>query len=90
LFGPTVNLASRLVNLARPGTVLISEELGRALRDRASITLRHLRPLPIKGIGRVRVWVLRPATESVNAPGSSLRRRRDRTRRPGEAHDERE
>jgi len=90
LFGPTVNLASRLVNLARPGTVLISEELGRALRDRASITLRHLRPLPIKGIGRVRVWVLRPAKESVNAPGSSPRRRRDRTRRPGEAHDERE
>jgi adenylate cyclase len=59
LFGPTVNLASRLVNVARPGTVLISDQMGRELETRRSLALIHLRPLTLKGIGRVRVWVLR-------------------------------
>jgi adenylate cyclase len=61
LFGPTVNLASRLVNIARPGTVLVSEDLGEQLRACPTYALRHLRPLRLKGIGRVRFWVLRPA-----------------------------
>lgn len=59
LFGPTVNLASRLVNVARPGTVLVSEALGEELEADAALALRHLRPLPLQGIGRVRSWVLR-------------------------------
>lgn len=59
LFGPTVNLASRLVNFARPGTVLLSESLGAALAEHASFTLRHLRPVKLKGVGAVRPWVLR-------------------------------
>ena len=61
LFGPTVNLASRLVNIARPGTVLVSEEFGRAMQDRPEVSLRHLRALPLKGLGRVQAWVLRAA-----------------------------
>lgn len=59
LFGPTVNLASRLVNLARPRTVLVAEELGALLRDDPRFTLHHLRAIPLQGIGRVRSWVLR-------------------------------
>jgi adenylate cyclase len=59
LFGPTVNLASRLVSVARPSTVLISEELGKELEG--TFTLRHLRPLRLKGIGRVQARVLRRA-----------------------------
>jgi len=59
LFGPTVNLASRLVNIARPGTVLASDDLAAQLRDAAAFTLRSLRPLRLKGIGRSHVWVLR-------------------------------
>ena len=59
LFGPTVNLASRLVNVARPGTVIVSEELGGQLRGDAAFDLRHLRAVSLKGIGRVRSWVLR-------------------------------
>jgi adenylate cyclase len=59
LFGPTVNLASRLVNLARPNTVIISETLGNELRADSRFSLRHLRPLPLKGFGRMPVWVLR-------------------------------
>ncbi len=61
LYGPTVNLASRLVDRARPGTVLASEELGQVLGDDPALTLRHLRPDSLKGIGRVRMWVVRRA-----------------------------
>jgi adenylate cyclase len=70
LFGPTVNLASRLVNIARPGTVLVSEELGAQLTTDVAFTLRHLRPLNLKGIGRVRAWVLRRAHDE--RTGSSV------------------
>lgn len=58
LYGPTVNLASRLVNIARPGTVLASEELGAQLVDDPRFRLRHRRRERLKGIGRVRHWVL--------------------------------
>ena len=59
LFGPTVNLASRLVNLARPGTVLVAEGVGEQLRHDPRFALHHLRPVRLQGIGRVRSWVLR-------------------------------
>jgi len=61
LVGPTVNLASRLVKLARPGTVLVAEELGEQLRHDPTFALRHLRPVRLQGIGRVRSWALRRA-----------------------------
>ena len=61
LFGPTVNLASRLANFARPGAVLVSDELGALLGDDDSVTLRHLRPVRLKGVGDERPWVLRRA-----------------------------
>jgi adenylate cyclase len=63
LFGPTVNLASRLVNVARPGTVLVSEALGTELQGRADLELRHLRAVRLQGIGRARSWVLRRKTK---------------------------
>lgn len=59
LFGPTVNLASRLVNIARPGTVLISEEMASRLETNAAFDVRVLRPLKLKGVGKVRFAVLR-------------------------------
>lgn len=61
LYGPTVNLASRLVNIARAGTVLASEELGERLRDQSGLVLRHLGAVRLKGIGRMRSWVVRRA-----------------------------
>jgi adenylate cyclase len=63
LFGPTVNLAARLVNVARPGTVLVDDGLGEALVDVPGFALRHLRPVRLQGIGRVRSWVVRRAKE---------------------------
>jgi adenylate cyclase len=64
LYGPTVNLASRLVNLARPNSVLLSDELGLALQDDARFALKHLRPVNLQGIGRTRLWVLRRAHDA--------------------------
>jgi adenylate cyclase len=61
LFGPIVNLASRLVNLARPASVLVADDLGERLRDDPRFELRHLRAVNLHGIGRVRSWVLRRA-----------------------------
>ena len=62
LLGRTVNLAHRLVNLARPGTVLVSDDLGKQLAaEEAAFALRHLRPVRLQGIGPVRPWVLRRA-----------------------------
>jgi adenylate cyclase len=60
LFGPIVNLASRLVNIANPGTVLISEPIAQVLEGNASFSVKPLRPLRLKGLGRTTFAVLRP------------------------------
>ena len=72
-YGPVVNLASRLVGIANPGTVLMSDELHTGLEAEApgEFSSRALRPRTIKDIGRVQVWKLaRAGTE----PGAARRR----------------
>ena len=72
-YGPVVNLASRLVGIANPGTVLMSDELHTGLEAEApgEFSSRALRPRTIKDIGRVQVWKLaRAGTE----PGADRRR----------------
>ena len=76
-YGPVVNLASRLVGVANPGTVLASEEFKEGLEAEApddeapDFELRALRTRNLKDIGRIQVWKLsRPGTE----PGADRRR----------------
>ncbi|MGA2838133.1 MAG: adenylate cyclase regulatory domain-containing protein [Acidimicrobiales bacterium] len=72
-YGPVVNLASRLVGVAHPGTVLISDEFRDALAAEGAtdIETRPLRARNLKDIGRVQVWkLLRAGTE----PGADSRR----------------
>lgn len=72
-YGPVVNLASRLVNVASPGTVLVSDAFHAALEEEGegAFDSRALRPRTLKNIGRVQVWKLsRAGTE----PGSDRRR----------------
>jgi adenylate cyclase len=57
-YGPVVNLASRLVELARPGSVLTSEEMHGALADDESFGFQRLRSRKIRDIGRVEIWLL--------------------------------
>jgi len=59
LYGSTVNLASRLVGVARPGTVLVSNDLAQRLENDEAFTLREIPRVKLQGIGRMRPWVLR-------------------------------
>ncbi|HYC56381.1 MAG TPA: adenylate cyclase regulatory domain-containing protein [Candidatus Binatia bacterium] len=75
VYGRTVNLASRLVGVARPGTVLLSDELAQRVQAGTDLVLRELPPTRLKGIGRARIWVLRaPEKETVD---DQRRRKRD-------------
>ncbi len=64
-YGPVVNLASRLVGVAHPGAVLVSDEFRAALGDDTErFEMRPLRPRTLKDIGRVQAWRLfRAGTE---------------------------
>ncbi len=72
-YGPVVNLAHRLVGVANPGTVLVSDEFRAALeREGASgLETRALRPRILKDIGRVQVWKL---SRFGSEPGADRRR----------------
>lgn len=62
-YGPVVNLASRLVELARPGSVLASEEMHNTLADDDSFGFQRLRSRKIRDIGRVEIWLLESLRE---------------------------
>jgi adenylate cyclase len=59
LYGPVVNLASRIVNIAYPGSVVTSDEFHDALEDDERFAWRSLRRRYLKDIGRVPLWVMR-------------------------------
>lgn len=81
-YGPVVNLAHRVVNLADPGTVLMSDDMhssvlhelhpsGDKHPDEAEeaggeFTFRAIRPRHVKDVGRVQLWAL-------HRPGSEPR-----------------
>jgi adenylate cyclase len=61
VYGPTVNLASRLTSLARPGAVLVDRDLAQALRGEPGFRLHSRRPASVRGYHHLRSWSLRPA-----------------------------
>lgn len=61
-FGRPVNLAARLTSLARPSTVVVTQEFRDALPD-GYASVRSLGPRRLKGLGHVRLFKVR-ATES--------------------------
>ncbi|MEZ5246269.1 MAG: adenylate/guanylate cyclase domain-containing protein [Acidimicrobiales bacterium] len=63
LYGPVVNLASRLVGVGRAGAVNVSHELRDAIGSDHRFALRSLGPKPLKGIGDARVYRLRPGED---------------------------
>jgi adenylate cyclase len=78
-FGPTVNLAARIVQIAEPGTVLVSDELHEMLRATSPLefTGHPLRPRVLKDVGRVQLWSCRRQTDDAGGarPESRAHRR---------------
>jgi len=60
-FGPVVNLASRIVNIAFPRSVVVSEDVHAVLEDDPTLAWHPIRPRRLKDIGRVPLWALRRA-----------------------------
>ncbi len=75
VYGRVVNLANRIVTVAYPGTVVISEELADVVRDDDEFVLRSLRSHYLRDIGRVQLFTLRRATDRRDTPYSRFRRR---------------
>lgn len=84
-FGSVVNRASRIVNIADAGTVLVSDEVRDALRDHPGMHFEPLRPRELKDLGRVRLYAARRRDAPV-VPDS--RRSGVRWRRLAELHEE--
>jgi adenylate cyclase len=61
LFGTTVNLAARLTSLARPGSVVIDEELAARLEKEPAFRITRIVRRPVRGLGIVQPYVLRRA-----------------------------
>ena len=80
-YGPTVNLASRIVGIAYPGTVVASADVRESLDDREGYAWRPLRVRNLKDIGRVQLWHVTRPEEVSEARRELGRRRRARTHR---------
>jgi adenylate cyclase len=60
VFGPVVNIASRLTSVARPGRVLIDREMHAALRSlEDEFRVRRGRTTTVRGYSRLDTWSLR-------------------------------
>ncbi|SDO20015.1 adenylate cyclase [Klenkia soli] len=59
VYSPVVNLASRLTSLARPGTVLVDQDLARLLRGLRAYRVRPLRRVSVRGYDHLQPWLVR-------------------------------
>jgi adenylate cyclase len=78
-FGPTVNLAHRIVNIGNPGTVLMSDEFHTALMEEApgEFIAEALRPRVLKDLGRVQLWWCGRPGQEADGTGLAADRRRN-------------
>ena len=58
VYGPVVNIASRLTSAAKPGVVLVDRELAAALEDVPGVRLRRRRPKSVRGYSHLTSWRL--------------------------------
>lgn len=61
-YGPVVNLASRIVGVARPATVVVSDAVHDELAGDPELAWRPLRSRYLKDIGRVSLWMVSHTT----------------------------
>ncbi len=94
LFGPVVNMASRIVRIAFPGTVVCAKGVHDALESDVEYTWKSIGQRNLKDIGRTPLYVLRRADEEVPPRNSrqvaEARRAERREARVAEMEDRRE
>ena len=78
LFGPTVNLASRIVSIAYAASVVASADIHDALQDVEGLRWKSLRTRQLKDIGRVQLWAVRRESDGFEREGVRERARRRR------------
>ena len=61
VYGSTVNIASRLTALCRPGAVLVDRGMSEALRTDPRFVLKPMRSESVRGYGHLHPWRLRRA-----------------------------
>ncbi len=81
LFGPTVNLASRLTGVAYPSAVVISESMAKELEHDESFVVSKIPAQTLKGIGRRVTYRIRHAADERPEGEDELARRRRRRER---------
>lgn len=59
VYGPVVNLASRLTNVARPGHAVIDHDMAAQLKDDEAFRLRRMRRTSVKGFELQEMWSLK-------------------------------
>jgi adenylate cyclase len=76
VYGAVVNLASRIVNVAFPGAVVVSPDVHEALQDDPTFVFKSLRSNYLRDIGRMRLWAMRSTDDEFEQPFRAERRRR--------------
>ncbi len=59
VFGPVVNMASRLTSVARPGRAVVDKQLAELAKDEPGIRLKRMGRTRIKGFETVEPWSLK-------------------------------
>lgn len=78
LYGPVVNRASRIVNIAFPGSVVVSGEIVESIADGDGVTWKSIGSRNLKDIGKVPLFLVR--RESAAEPPRSSRQEAERRR----------
>lgn len=73
VFGQTVNIASRLVGIARPDSILVDERLAEELSEDGRFALSAMRPVSVRGYRHLHPARLRAAAETTAGTDSPRR-----------------
>jgi adenylate cyclase len=64
VFGPVVNVASRLASVARPGSAVVDRQLAELVRDDDALRLKRMRRTSVKGYEHLEPWSLKRPRET--------------------------
>ena len=81
LYGPVVNLASRVVELAYPGSVVVTPDVAEVVDGDDDYHVRALRRQTIRGVGKVRLYAVRRVGEPSDLSTMDRARARREARR---------